>query len=561
MAWNWHGQSPRVIAQNWDKLTPDQRLEVIRYIRDHHGASGVQEFNYMVSGFEEERNKPDKPSSGEQWGTSIGGAAATGAGGALGAAAVNYATKPETNTNGTTTTTPSSGPSSNATPSQSPAPSTQGNGATAQTSDPSYFEASTWWNDNPTAAQAGGAEGGAAEGAQAADTGGEFSGSGSSGGSYQSGGYSGTDGMMHGADGSTWTQTGSSADGSGLWTNTETGQTATGSEVAGGEGAGGYADYLGYLGQAAALYNAYQLYQDGHEERAALTAASAFNPYIAAGMGAYNTYEQQTSRGSRTGTGRQAAAGASSGAAMGSAFGPVGTVVGAILGGVAGYAHGATASRKGENQMRRDAIRSWLRDNRQNFYEPDVNGDPNWNIRLANGQTFDIGKDGGAHLINSDGTERNYYDFDMSRAETDQNYLHTTQSGQALADVLAGLYGRDSEEFGGYFTNAAASSGDQRQNMRSFFDRAGGRDVAYNAVVQHYLARAKDPELSDEERAQMAEERDMKLAAIDYEYGVKNEGDKRPDWAAIQTNYNEQSKPKEDDKKIKGLMAAGGYRA
>lgn len=161
-----------------------------------------------------------------------------------------------------------------------------------------------------------------------------------------------------------------------------------------------------------------------------------------------------------------ALSGAAAGAYIGSAIMPgVGTIVGAALGGVGGFLSGMFKSGKSVEQKERDAIRKELLSS----------GiiDSNWNIALANGAMFDLGKDGGARLKNKDGGERKYTELDM------YNPLSEQIEGVAapLAQALCGNNSRLAREFSAYFTNASLSNTDSIEgallNMQAIYNRFG----------------------------------------------------------------------------------------
>jgi hypothetical protein len=103
--------------------------------------------------------------------------------------------------------------------------------------------------------------------------------------------------------------------------------------------------------------------------------------------GAYQTADMigdAPSGGKRNSMG--AVGGAASGAAIGSAFGPIGTAVGAVVGGAAGLLDSYFGSSKDKYQMMRDAGRKYLQ--KQGILDENFRG------TLADGSTFDFGKDG-----------------------------------------------------------------------------------------------------------------------------------------------------------------------
>ncbi len=158
---------------------------------------------------------------------------------------------------------------------------------------------------------------------------------------------------------------------------------------------------------------------------------------------AYSIYDLAQGR---TDPGSGAVQGMATGAYLGSYFGPVGIGIGAVIGGIGGAVAGLFKSGKPAEQKERDAIRKQLRS------MGILDGD--WNIKLANGALFDMGKDGGAKLQNLDGTERRYKEFDISNPLTEP----VAQLLAPLAQAITGGSPRLQTEFTAYLTNAANSN-------------------------------------------------------------------------------------------------------
>lgn len=119
-------------------------------------------------------------------------------------------------------------------------------------------------------------------------------------------------------------------------------------------------------------------------------------------------------------------------------------------------------SRKGKDQLARDQVRKGLL--ASGFI------DNNYGVKLADGSTFNIGKDGGEPL----------YNFDTSRAGA-QGALDDVNP---LAAILTGGNRKLNSDFAGYFTNAALSGGDARKNALQFYQNAGlNHDQAYGQIV------------------------------------------------------------------------------
>lgn len=103
-----------------------------------------------------------------------------------------------------------------------------------------------------------------------------------------------------------------------------------------------------------------------------------------------------------------AAAGAATGAAVGTTFLPlVGTAFGAAVGAATGFIVGSMGSGKHADQKMRD---QWRKLMEENGFAAKIEG--SHHVPLADGSTYDIGKDGGHRLINVDGTERHTINVD-----------------------------------------------------------------------------------------------------------------------------------------------------
>ena len=159
------------------------------------------------------------------------------------------------------------------------------------------------------------------------------------------------------------------------------------------------------------------------------------------------------------------AAGAGAGAAVGSIAGPAGAAIGAAIGafvGAIGGMVGASHTGKDKDQLRRDGIRDAMQD---------INLiDEKYNLTLADGSKYDIGKDG--HAKNFDGSG---YAYQVAR----ENPFST--QAVAWADALTySMMGQDKKlatDFTGYFANAAMSNAKDietvRANMLTFVNQAG----------------------------------------------------------------------------------------
>jgi hypothetical protein len=138
--------------------------------------------------------------------------------------------------------------------------------------------------------------------------------------------------------------------------------------------------------------------------------------------------------------------GAAMGAYIGSVFPGVGTLIGGALGAVAGGLHGCIKTGKNKDQIARDHVRSFLEEKGLLNSEHQV--------QLADGSMYDIGKDGGFTLTNTDGTTRHAYDVDFTSP------LASKVVGwiQPLVLLLTGGDKKLKDDFTGYFTNAALSN-------------------------------------------------------------------------------------------------------
>lgn len=180
--------------------------------------------------------------------------------------------------------------------------------------------------------------------------------------------------------------------------------------------------------------------------------------------------------------------GARSGAEMGAGIGTmvapgVGTAIGAGIGALGGGLIGKIKAGKHEDQIKRDEVRKRLQ----------ANGflDERFNMTLADGTKFDIGRDGGAQLINKDGTTRPMYNTDASDPLTGQ--------AVAWANPIAWLISNGDKkafnDFAGYFANAAQSNATDingiKANLQAFYDQIGLPREAYIQMIDEQLAAGK----------------------------------------------------------------------
>jgi hypothetical protein len=131
---------------------------------------------------------------------------------------------------------------------------------------------------------------------------------------------------------------------------------------------------------------------------------------------------------------------------------------------------------KKADQQARDKIRKELI--KSNVITPD------WQVTFKDGSKFDVGKDGGARLMNADGTERRYREIDFAG---DKRAGQAVGRLQALAPML-GTKGGDKLDMTGYFTNAVlANSKDDKEALdktRQIYSKFGINDVndAYRTI-------------------------------------------------------------------------------
>ena len=164
--------------------------------------------------------------------------------------------------------------------------------------------------------------------------------------------------------------------------------------------------------------------------------------------------------------------GMSTGAYVGSYFGV--PALGALMGGLAGAVSGLfKKSGKPAEQKERDLIRKHLQ-------QAGIL-DSNWNIRLANGTTFDMGKDGGAKLLGMDGSLRRYKEFDLSNPLTEP----VAKMLAPLAQQITGGHPRLTQEFTAYLTNAANSNAgtieQSLQNVKVLYAQFG---LSFEEVIK-----------------------------------------------------------------------------
>lgn len=177
--------------------------------------------------------------------------------------------------------------------------------------------------------------------------------------------------------------------------------------------------------------------------------------------------------------------GAASGASIGTGILPgLGTAVGAAVGAVAGFAAGQMGSGKSGEQMARDGWRSGL--DAAGLISKDKEGA--WNVSLADGTKYDIGKDGKFKLQNTgtnvDGKQDRFsYDVDWS------NPIAVDSVPAAnLAAILTGvdptsnqgkdLYNKAVGQLSNAATSNAKSIKDVQNNFKSILKGVSPQDAA-----------------------------------------------------------------------------------
>lgn len=211
---------------------------------------------------------------------------------------------------------------------------------------------------------------------------------------------------------------------------------------------------------------------------------------IAGGLyGGYQLYNNLSDN--RKDPGGGAMAGAATGAAIGSFVPGIGTLAGALIGGVGGAALGSFGGNKDKDQLARDAVRKQMKET--GFLG---SGEGDYNLQLADGSMFDIGKDG----------ETKNYNVDFSRAGVDG----VVRASDPLAAIMTGGDRKLTSDYAGYFTNAAMSSGDPLENVRAQYAKAGlDHSSAYGNVWNLFNAGKLD-----------AARRDGYLDSLDQAFGV-----------------------------------------
>ena len=200
-----------------------------------------------------------------------------------------------------------------------------------------------------------------------------------------------------------------------------------------------------------------------HSVSTATTGSAAAGAAIGAGVGA-----------------GAVAVGAATGATVGSYVPIVGTVIGAALGALVGVGIGMTGTGKGSGQIMRDGWRKGMKD--AGFITKE--GNNAYNLTLADGSKYDIGKDGNFKLSNKSGKERYTFDVDWDNPATAE-----TIPDAHLFAIASGLDPTDQEKFDTFHRataqihNAATSNANSvqgiRDNIKSFMQgKVDPRDLA-----------------------------------------------------------------------------------
>ena len=135
-------------------------------------------------------------------------------------------------------------------------------------------------------------------------------------------------------------------------------------------------------------------------------------------------------------------------------------------------------STKSDDQILRDRVRKGM----QEYGALDEK----WQLKLADGTTFDFGKDGGARLANADGSSRKYSDIDWNNTLAAESVADTNPLGFM---ATAGFGNQKTQtDMVGYFTNAVTQNAKDRAqvdaNIKSVYNSLGykTRQDAYSTL-------------------------------------------------------------------------------
>lgn len=162
--------------------------------------------------------------------------------------------------------------------------------------------------------------------------------------------------------------------------------------------------------------------------------------------------------------------GAASGAAIGNAIPGFGTLAGGLVGGLLGLGKSFEGG-KNEDQIRRDAVRSQLQQRGVL--------DEGFNLTLADGSKFDLGRDGEASFESFDKTRNVRAGFEVD--ETNPLSPIAISLVNPLAEIVSGGDDKLRSDFASQFTNAIVSNangdiGKVVENANALFQRAGFQD-------------------------------------------------------------------------------------
>ncbi|NBW39797.1 hypothetical protein EBR25_02210 [bacterium] len=167
------------------------------------------------------------------------------------------------------------------------------------------------------------------------------------------------------------------------------------------------------------------------------------------------------------------AAGASLGATIGSSVPIVGTIVGGLIGAGVGALIGAFGSKKNKGQIARD---SWRDAMEQAGFARKIDG--SHHVPLADGSTYNIGRDGKSKLRSLDGSERLTHVLDWNDPLASQNvplgHLYAIATGlNPTTHKKNSLFDAAAAQSLNAATSNAQSDADVRENFKAML-KAGG---------------------------------------------------------------------------------------
>jgi hypothetical protein len=227
------------------------------------------------------------------------------------------------------------------------------------------------------------------------------------------------------------------------------------------------------------------------------SAAAQALPYAGVASGLYGAYQTAKLTGSmpksRQRATKSAASGAAAGAAIGSVGGPIGMGIGAGVGALAGYAGSKFGSSKGKAQTLRDNIRSTLQE--KGVLDDKYQG------TLADGSTFDFGKDGSelkwSNIQKVADANRDAWDATSNAAGSIAAFYDLT--GQKNADVAAWLQNaavsnanNDPKAALANIRHIARQQGVSYSSLKSNLDTALADNKINKSQYDQYIAGARD---------------------------------------------------------------------